>query len=159
MNKINIANVAEEAWTSAKGTFSGIYKGISIALGRDPESTDLRRRHPFDVELCRIPPHKKNCPYHSHGAQFEFYMIIAGKGLVRDEQGQTAIQAGDSFFFQPGEAHQLINDSDEDLVLYVIADNPIGDSCFYPDSKKWCVTSPDVQFIRSEPLSFEDGEE
>jgi uncharacterized cupin superfamily protein len=159
MNKINLANVTEETWSSPKGTFSGIYKGISIALGRNPESTDVRHRHPFDVELCRIPAGKKNCPYHSHAAQFEFYMIIGGKGVVRDERGETAIEAGDAFFFHPGEAHQLINNSDEELILYVIADNPIGDSCYYPDSRKWCVTSPEKQFIRSEALSFEDGEE
>ena len=34
------------------------------------------------------------------------------------------VNAGDAFFFGPGEAHQISNDGDEDFVYYVIADNP-----------------------------------
>ena len=53
----------------------------------------------------------------------------------------------------------ITNDSAADLVLYVIADNPIGESCYYPDSEKWGVDSPERRYIRSEPLKYEDGEE
>ena len=41
--------------------------------------------------------------------------------------------------FAPNEPHQLINNGEEDLVMYVVADNPIGESGYYPDSKKWIV--------------------
>jgi len=44
-------------------------------------------------------------------------------------------------------------------VLYVVADNPIGESCHYPDSKKWLVRSPDRTIIRSGPIDYHDGEE
>ena len=159
MRKINTQDIAEETWSSPKGTFAGGYKGVSIALGRKPQSTDLKERHPFDVEISRVPPGKKNCPYHSHSAQWEFYHVISGKGAVRHAEGTTAIATGDAFIFEPGQPHQIINDSAEDLVLYVIADNPIGESSYYPDSKKWLVRSPERTFIRSGSLEFEDGEE
>ena len=159
MRKVNTRDLAEEAWNSPKGKFGGASRELSVALGRQPRSTDLRERHPFDVELCRIPPGKIAFPYHSHSAQWEFYHVVAGAGQVRDPQGLTSIQAGEAFRFEPGVPHQFINDGTEDLVFYVIADNPIGESCHYPDSNKWMVRSPEARLIRSEGLEYYDGEE
>lgn len=159
MKKINLREIPEEPWTSPKGSFQCSNQGISIALGREPASTDLLLRHPFDVEVCRIAPGKKNYPFHSHSAQWEFYHVLSGRGSVRHQDGTTAIEAGDAFIFRPGEPHQLSNTGTEDLVVYVVADNPVGESCHYPDSKKWAVRSPERRLIRSEPLDYFDGEE
>ena len=142
MKKINTKDVPEESWVSPKGKFAGFGRQVSEALGRKPQSTDLRERHPFDIEICRIPPGKAAYPYHSHSAQWEFYHVMSGRGSARHAEGTTPIEAGDAFIFEPGQAHQLINNGTEDLVLYVVADNPIGESCHYPDSDKWLVRSP-----------------
>ena len=159
MKKINLRDIAEETWVSPKGKFAGASKEISVALGRKPFSTDLNERHPFDVEINRIPAGKTACPYHSHSAQWEFYHVISGRGLMRDSTGETPIEAGDAMIFPPGEPHQLINNSAADLIVYIVADNPLGESCHYPDSKKWLVRSPERALIRSEPLDYHDGEE
>jgi uncharacterized cupin superfamily protein len=159
MKKINSNELPEESWTSPKGTFAMGDRNLSIALGREDRSTDLMKRHPFDVEIIRVPAGKKACPYHSHSAQWEFYHVISGRGLARDRDGMTPIAAGDAFLFEPGAPHQIINDSDADLVLYLVADNPIGESCHYPDSGKWLVRSPERALIRSQPLDYLDGEE
>ena len=159
MRKINNRDIREESWTSPKGTFASFGKGISEALGRKPISTDLMERHPFDVELGRLAPGKKACPYHSHAAQWEFYHVISGTGSVRHKDGLTPIEPGDSFLFPPEEPHQLINDGQEDLIFFVIADNPFGESCYYPDSKKWLVRSPERRLMRGESLDYFDGEE
>src|SRR5580693_6580709 len=133
MFKVNTKDIKEVTWSSPKGKFAGAGLEISEELGRKPQSTDLNEQHPFDVEISRIPPGKTNCPYHSHSAQWEFYHVISGSGKVRHKDGTTPIETGDAFIFKPGEPHQLINDGVEDLVLYVVADNPIGESCYYPD--------------------------
>ena len=159
MRKINTRDIAESQWTSPKGRFASFDREISVALGRDPNSTDLLTRHPFDVELCRIPPGKAVCPFHLHSAQWEFYHVVSGRGQVRDEAGLHDIEEADSFLFRPGEAHQVINTGTADLVLFIVADNPIGESCHYPDSKKWLVRSPERRLIRSESLDYLDGEE
>ena len=159
MRKVNTKDIAEETWSSPKGKFAGGYKGVSIALGRKPESTDLKERHPFDIEIARVPPGKKNYPYHSHSAQWEFYHVLSGTGTVRHADGTTPIVAGDAFIFGPDEPHQIINDSGDDLVLYVVADNPIGEYGYYPDSKKWLVRSPERAFVRGAGVDYEDGEE
>src|SRR5947207_1153620 len=162
MLKVNTARIAEFTWSSPEGEIIGAGKGISEELGRKPFSTDLNERHPFDVEICRIPPGKSAYPYHSHSAQWEFYHVISGRGVVRHKDGTTPIEPGDAFLFQPGEPHQLTNpdsESKQDLVVYLIADNPIGESGYYPDSDKWIVRSPERRIIRSEALDYYNGEE
>ena len=161
MRKINLSEIKEEERKSPKGKYHKFVKDISIALGRDPDSLDLAKRHPFDVMLTRVPPGKSYCPYHVESAQFEFYVVVSGRGKVRDEKGVHEVVAGDAFYFAPGEAHQLSNEAGEDFVYYVIADNPMNDSCYYPDSKKWMVHTPPKGMIvvKGSEGDYYDGEE
>jgi len=159
MNKVHTNILPWESWSSPKSKFVGAGKAVSEALGRKPLSTDLNERHPFDVEILRIPPGKTPYPYHLHSAQWEFYHVISGTGSVRHQDGSTPIGPGDAFLFKPNEPHQLINDGTQDLVVYVVADNPIGESVYYPDSKKWGVRSPERRVLRGEALDYYDGEE
>ena len=159
MNKVNSADIDELTWASPKGTFGGAGKQVSEALGRKPQSTDLLERHPFDVEIMRLAPGQTPYPYHSHSMQWEFYHVISGAGSVRHSDGSTAIRAGDAFIFKPGEAHVLTNTGTQDLVVYVIADNPSGESTHYPDSDKYSVRSPSPKMLRSQTFDYYDGEE
>jgi len=159
MRKVNTNEIEPDTWTSPKGKFAGSGIEVSIALGREPRSTDLLQRHPFDVEILRIKPQQTPYPHHSHSSQWEFYHVISGSGNVRDSEGTTAVVAGDAFIFRPGEAHQITNTGSEDLVVYVVADNPMGESVYYPDSDKYGVGMPKRKLMRSEPLDYFDGEE
>jgi len=161
MRKINLSEIKEQERKSAKGKYHKFVKEISIALGRDPDSLDLAKRHPFDLTLTRIPAGKSYCPYHVESAQFEFYVVVSGRGKVRDEKGVHEVTSDDSFYFAPGEAHQLSNEDNEDFVYYVIADNPMNDSCYYPDSKKWMVHAPPKGMIvvTGSEGDYYDGEE
>jgi uncharacterized cupin superfamily protein len=146
MKIINTITLAEEDGLHGK-KYGAIGKDVSVALGRDNNSTDLMVRHPFDVEISRIPAGRTNTLFHSHGAQWEFYHVIQGTGKVRDDSGLTPVVKGDAFIFKPGEAHQIINDSNDDLIVYVIADNPINESLYLPDEGKWVVKTPKMQKV------------
>jgi len=159
VHKVNTNHLEELTWTSPKGTFAGSGREVSEALGRKPNSTDFMERHPFDVEILRIPAGKVPYPYHSHSMQWEFYHVISGLGTVRHKDGVTNITAGDAFLFKTGEPHQLKNEGEDDLIVYVIADNPVGESTHYPDSDKWTVRSPERRTLRSEHIDYYDGEE
>ena len=159
MKKVNTHHLEETSWSSPSGKFGGFGKQVSEALGRKPNSMDLMERHPFDVEILRVAPGKIAYPYHSHSAQWEFYHVISGTGISRDEDGEHPVESGDAFLYKPGEAHQLTNTGIEDLIVYVIADNPVGGICHYPDSQKWSVSLPERRIVRSEPLSYWDGED
>ena len=161
MQKVNVNEIQERKRQSPSGRFGRASKDISIALGRDPESFDLRKRHPFDLALIRIPKGQALCPYHSHSAESELYLVVSGKGSIRDKEGTTIVTAGDAFFFGPGEAHQLANAGEEEFVYYVIADNPRGDSCYYPDSGKFAVMREGTSevIVKGTETDYFDGEE
>ncbi|MEO8438939.1 MAG: cupin domain-containing protein [Spartobacteria bacterium] len=150
MRKINAHELKEYSWSSPKAKFGGAGIDLSEALGWDPQGAEARARHPFAVEILRLAPEQTPYPYHSHAAQWEFYHVISGRGVARDESGRTPIVAGDAFIYGPGEPHQLTNDSTDDLVIYVVADNPLGESCYYPDSRKWLVRSPERTLLRAD---------
>lgn len=161
MRKVNVKDMHERERQSPGGKFGARYKEISVALGRDRESLDLDKRHPFDLAIATIPKGKSLCPYHSHSAESELYLVISGRGSIRDKDGTTEVGAGDAFFFGPGEAHQLSNAGEEDFVYYVIADNPRGDCCYYPDSGKWAVAVEGNKeiIVKGKETDYFDGEE
>jgi len=162
MRKINLIEIKEEAWQSPGGKYAVSFKGISEALGREPASLDLAKRHPFDLEWNRVRPGKRNFPYHAHSAQWELYLVICGKGNVRHTDGTIEVVPGDAFIFGPNEPHQITNSGDEDLLYYVLADNPIGESAYFPDSGKWKVnksSSADRVVVKGEETDYFDGEE
>jgi uncharacterized cupin superfamily protein len=162
MRKVNLNEIKEDPWQSPGGKYAVSFKGISEALGREPSSFDLSKRHPFDLELSRVPFGKSNFPYHAHSAQWELYLIVSGKGSVRHKNGRTEVVAGDAFIFGPNEPHQITNSGEGDLTYYVIADNPIGESSYYPDSRKWKVnksSAADRIVIKGQEADYFDGEE
>jgi uncharacterized cupin superfamily protein len=161
MRKVNLKDVTEQERKSPTGKFHKFVKDVSVALGREPESLDLAKRQSFDLAVVRIPTGKSYCPYHSHSAESELYMVISGSGKVRDKEGTKEVGAGDAFFFPPGEAHALSNTGQEDFVYYVIADNPRGDSCFYPDSGKWAVQKENAEevIVKGREIDYYEGEE
>jgi len=159
MKKVNTRDVVEESWHSPKGRFAMVDKNLSVALGRDDKSTDLLMRHPFDVEICRVPPGKTACPFHSHSAQWEFYHVIAGKGVVRDGAGVTSVEEGDAFIFKPGEPHQIIKRwRSRPGVLHRCGQSHWGDLPL-PGQQQMAGSVPQGAMIRSVPLDYLDGEE
>jgi uncharacterized cupin superfamily protein len=166
VRKVNLNDVPEQERKSPKGKYGRASKNISVALGREPESLDLSKRQPFDLALVRVPKGKSLCPYHAHSAESELYLVVSGRGSIRDKDGSTIVTTGDAFFFQPGEAHQVTNAGDEDFVYYVIADNPRsggkdGDSCYYPDSGKWAVVKEGSEdfIVKGQETDYFEGEE
>ena len=161
MKKVNLQEINERERRSPKGKYQSFSREISVALGREDSSFDINKRHPFDLTLARIPPGARYCPYHAEGAQWELYLVVSGRGKVRDSSGESEVAAGDSFLFKPGEAHQLSCAGEEDFVYYVVADNPIGDSTYYPDSGKWAVRKEgsETVLIKGEETHYFDGEE
>ena len=109
-----------------------------------------------------MPPGKANFPYHAHSAQWELYLVVSGIGSVRCKDGTTEVGPGDAFIFGPDEPHQVSNAAQEDLIYYVVADNPIGESSYYPDSGKWKAnrsSAADRVVLKGIEAAYFDGEE
>mgnify|MGYP001169145988 CR=1 FL=1 len=112
--------------------------------------------HPFEMMLLRIPPGKRPWPYHAHAQQWEFYYVLEGSGEMRLEDGNVPFTEGDAMMCGPGEAHQIINNTDADLVVQIIASNHAFDACNYPDSGKWAMGGT---IYRMDETTYYDGEE
>ena len=139
MDKINEGEVPTMHSQSPKGSFDVNRKHISMEMRGDGSywTGPWEGGPPFDVGLDRIPPGKKNYPYHAHASQWEYYIILSGSGKFRDENDEWhPIKAGDHFQFAAGQAHQIVNDGESDLVYYVIADNTPLEIVTYPDTGK-----------------------
>ena len=161
MDKINETEVPAQHRRSPKGSFEMTSKHISMGMRGDESyiTGPWEGGPPFDVELTRIPPGKKNYPYHSHACQWEYYIFLSGSGKFRDEKDEWhAIQAGDHFQFAAGQAHQILNDGDTDLVFYVIADNTRVEIVTYPDTGKTLLL-PDLKLGYMQKAGYYDNEE
>jgi uncharacterized cupin superfamily protein len=158
MKHINEAALRWVEQRSPAGRFHLFRRHISEALGALRDAGLARGGHPFEVELSRLPPRATNFPYHAHAAQWELYLIQSGSGELRAGDFVLTVGAGDAFVFPPGEAHQLKNSGTEDLVYYVIADNPPADVISYPDSDKWFV-KPHRKCFTLQEAAYYAGEE
>lgn len=158
MKKINVDEIPWSERKSPSGKFHRFRKELSVSLGAKRGEMPAAGGHPFEVELVKMPPGALNCPFHSHSVEHEFYLIVSGAGRMRTQEGEFEVKAGDAFVNRPGEPHQMSNPGPGDLVYYVIADNQISDSCYYPDSQKWANDDIDRCF-RAVEVDYYDGEE
>ena len=156
--KVNLAALPWENFDSPRKMFRGRSKELSIALGAVRNTGVHAGGHPFDLEYGVLPPGFAGCPFHSHAAQWECFVIVSGRGSVRTTDGVHAVGAGDAFLHAPGTAHQLKNSGAEDLVYFLVADNPPADYFHYPDSNKWGLRAP-RKFFRATEVDYWDGEE
>jgi uncharacterized cupin superfamily protein len=156
--KVHLDDLPWDPWSSPKGNFRGTGKELSIALGAKRNAPTGLGGHPFDLEHGKLAPGECGCPFHSHAAQWELYLFLAGTGTVRTADGAVPVVAGDAVLHPPGEAHQFRNTGDTDLLYYLIADNPPVDYWHYPDSGKWGLRAP-RKFFRMTEADYWDGEE
>jgi uncharacterized cupin superfamily protein len=86
-----------------------------------------------------VPPGKRSCPFHSHRAEEEMFFIVRGTGTLRYGDETRAIRAGDVICCPvggPETAHQIVNDSGEDLAYISVSTMMPAEVCEYPDSRK-----------------------
>ena len=150
MNHVSQNDIEWSSYKSPKGGF----EGAGLNYGAAMKARDSG--HPFEAMLLRVPPGQRPWPYHFHASQWEFYFVIEGSGEMRLEEETVPIRAGDAMMCPPGEAHQLHNTGESDLLVQIIADNPPADYCHYPDSDKWALPG---KVFRMDVTSYYDGEE
>ena len=165
---INESQIGWEHHASPKGRFEVHELSISWNLTapvKEPPSCEWRelpdaavRRRPFEVDLVRVPPGKWAWPRHYHSLQWEYYIVLSGRGEMVQEKGEPGIpmRPGEHIVQPPGWVHTIANIGDEDLVYYVIADSPEDEHCYYPDSDKYAAAGT---VYRPQEVDYWDGEE
>ncbi len=158
MHQTNQDHLPWSEQRSPTGKFCVHHKHLSLALGGLKDVGTAGGGHPFDLELIRVPPGASNWPFHAHAAQWELFIVLGGRGQARTAEGVVAFGAGDCLLFPPGEAHQLTNTGDVDLLYYIVTDQPVADVMAYPDSEKWFI-KPQRKFFRMREVDYYEGED
>ena len=160
MKRINLNDIAWIERKSPKGRYHKFRRDVARAFRNPKTGPKFSGEAPFEVELVRVPSGAKNFPYHSHAAEWEFYIIISGACKMRVGRKTVTLKPGDCVLNPPGEAHQITNNGKADLLYYVIANNSPLDVWHYPDSKKWgWPLGRGKFFFRKSSVDYYDGEE
>jgi len=158
MKKINAQDVPEVEQRSPQGKYHLFRRYVSVALGGKRDVGTWGGGHPFELELSRLPAGASNFPLHQHSAQWEMYIFLSGSGAVTDGREKQDVGAGDVVLAGPEEAHKVTNTGVDDLVYYVIADNPMAEVTHYPETGKWSIKPQRKFFEMCEVDYFESGD-
>jgi uncharacterized cupin superfamily protein len=122
------------------------------------------------VSLFRLRPGKCSFPFHEHMANDEAILVTRGHGTLRYGDEQIALAEGDYVHLPAasGNAHHVINTSEEDLEYYCFSSMVLPDIVLYPDSNKIGMAAPKtsakgerelmVAFLRKELVDYWEGE-
>ena len=89
----------------------------------------------FGVNLTRLAPHASSALRHAHTRQDEFIYILQGHPTLHTDEGHTALAPGMCAGFKAGtgNAHRLINETEEEVLYLEVGDRVLGDAASYPD--------------------------
>ncbi len=56
-------------------------------------------------------------PGHRHDDMWEVFFVRSGRGVIRVDDTESELLADECWVIEPGETHEIYNDSESDLVL------------------------------------------
>lgn len=89
--------------------------------------------------LTVLPPGKVQCPFHSHRAEEEMFLILEGEGELRFGDRRYPLRRHDVIACPTGGpevAHQIVNTGQVDLRYLALSTLAEVEVCEYPDSDK-----------------------
>ena len=89
----------------------------------------------FGVNMTRLAPNALSSVRHAHTKQDEFVYVLQGCPTLHTNEGRQQLAPGMCIGFRAGtgNAHQLRNETAEDVVYLEIGDRTPGDEVSYPD--------------------------
>ena len=89
----------------------------------------------FGVNLTRLAPGAASSIRHAHSRQDELLYVLEGNPTLLTDAGRTALAPGMCAGFKAGtgDAHCLVNETDETVVFLEVGDRTPGDEATYPD--------------------------
>lgn len=114
--------------------------------------------------VYELPPGQALCPYHYECGEEEAVLVLAGRPTLRDPEGEHELVPWDLAWFPPGPggAHELRNDTEEAVRLFMFSTVELPAATVYPDSRKVGIwtgdKSADLLAPYSARVEYFDGE-
>lgn len=89
----------------------------------------------FGVNQTRLAPGAGSALRHAHRTQDEFIYVLQGRPTLHTDAGFMQLEPGMCAGFPAGsgDAHRLLNETDEEVIYLEIGDRSPGDQVSYPD--------------------------
>ncbi|HEX2139198.1 MAG TPA: cupin domain-containing protein [Woeseiaceae bacterium] len=148
-----VAVLAEEAPPKTKASSYPEPFASRMTGRRKQPLGDLFGLTNFGVNLTRLAPGAVSALRHAHTRQDEFVYILSGHPTLHTDEGRTSLSPGMCAGFKSGtgNAHRLVNESEEEVVYLEVGDRTPDDQVRYPDDDiegrmvegKWMFTHKD----------------
>ena len=107
----------------------------------------------FGVNITRMAPHTVSALRHAHTLQDEFVYILQGHPILHTDEGRTQLSPGMCAGFKAGtgNAHRLLNETEDNVVYLEVGDRTAGDAGQYPDDDLEALRVDDAwQFVHKD---------
>lgn len=114
----------------------------------------------FGVNITRMAPGAVSALRHAHTQQDEFIYVLDGSPTLVTDRGETVLSAGMCAGFRAGcgDAHQLVNRTNSDVLYLEIGDRTAGDQVVYPDDDiRAVLVDGKWQFTHKDGTPYSDG--
>lgn len=103
MKVVSLSDLSEE-----EGSHPGVLRRVMLARGDLPHATFFSQARFLPGRVVRS---------HKHDDMWEIFFVESGTGLIRVDGSEHALAPGVCVVVEPGEAHEVHNTTNEDLVL------------------------------------------
>jgi len=105
------------------------------------------------ASLYELPPGESTFPYHYELGNDELLVVVAGRPVLRDPDGERQLEPGDCILFPsgPAGAHQIFNRSGEPVRVLLVSNFALPRAAVQEDAEKVMIRWGDVA---GERLSF-----
>jgi uncharacterized cupin superfamily protein len=89
----------------------------------------------FGINLTSLAPGASSALRHTHTKQDEFVYILSGVATLHTDGGRVLLTPGMCAGFKAGtgDAHRVINETQDDVLYLEVGDRAAGDEASYPD--------------------------
>jgi len=89
----------------------------------------------FGVNIAQLAPGAISSLRHAHSSQDEFIYVVQGEPTLVTDDGETILKSGSCVGFKAGtgNAHQLVNRTQNEVIYLEVGDRSVPDEVAYPD--------------------------
>ena len=116
------------------------------------------------ASLYELPPGESTFPYHYELGNDELLVVVAGRPVVRDPDGERQLEPGDCILFPsgPAGAHQIFNRSGEAVRVLLVSNFALPRAAVQEDAEKVMIRWGDgaderLWFRREDAVDYWEG--